>query len=313
MDKDSKIYIAGRTGLLGSKTILKLNELGYENIIHSTHKELDLTNQKDTEDFFCSNKPDYVFVMAGKVGGIKANSENMAEFAMENLQIALNIINAAHKTRVKKMIYLGSSCMYPAASLQPIKEEYLLSGEFEPTNEGYAIAKVAGVKLCEYFNRQYGDNFISCIPANIYGPGDNFINSNSHVIPALIKRFHYSKINEMEEVLIWGTGKPVREFLYIDDAVDACIFLMNHYDSAETINVGVGSSTSIKELAYAIKDVVAYSGKIIFDSSQSDGMPIRILDSSKINLMGWNTKTKLAEGLSITYKWFLENQEDFIC
>lgn len=305
MNKDSKIYIAGHTGLFGSSTLRILKNQGYKNFVLRTHSELDLTRQSDVENFFAEEKPDYVFIMCGKVGGIKANSENMFEFAAENLKMNMNIIESAHKNGVKKLLYLGSSCMYPKQSENPIKENYLLTGEIEPTNEGYALSKIIGLKLCRYLKKQYGDNFISCIPSNVYGPGDSFDESHNHVIPALIKRFHDAKIKNLESVEIWGSGKPQRDFLYIDDAVEACIQLMENYNEIDFVNIGTGKTTSIRELAETVAKVVGYEGKLFFDTSKPDGMMLRALDSEKIFSTGWTPKVSLEEGLKKTYEYFL--------
>ena len=305
MNKDSKIYIAGHTGLFGSSTLKILRAKGYKNFILLTHSELDLTRQNDVENFFAEEKPEYVFIMCGKVGGIKANSENMFEFAAENLKMNMNIIEAAHKNEVKKLLYLGSSCMYPKQSKNPIKENSLLTGEIEPTNEGYARSKIIGLKLCRYLKKQYGDNFISCIPSNVYGPGDSFDESHNHVVPALIKRFHNAKIKNLESVEIWGSGKPQRDFLYIDDAVEACIQLMENYNEIDFVNIGTGKTVSIRELAETVAKVVGFKGKLFFDTSKPDGMMLRALDSEKILSMGWTAKVSLEDGLKKTYEYFL--------
>ena len=305
MEQESKIYIAGHTGLFGSTTLRLLKEKGYKNFVLRTHSELDLTRQAEVEKFFAEERPDYVFVMCGKVGGIKANSENMFEFSAENLKMNMNIIESAHKSGVKKLLYLGSSCMYPKKSPNPIKEESLLQGEIEPTNEGYALAKIIGLKLCRYLKKQYGDSFISCIPSNVYGPGDSFDESHNHVIPALIKRFHNAKILNSESVEIWGSGKPQRDFLYIEDAVEACIKLVQDYDGVEPVNIGTGKPTSIKILAETVAKVVGFNGNLFFDTSKPDGMMLRALDSEKILSIGWKSKTSLEEGLKKTYEYFL--------
>ncbi|MDR0822730.1 MAG: GDP-L-fucose synthase [Endomicrobium sp.] len=307
MNKNEKIYIAGHSGLFGSALMRRLKADGHSNIICASHNELDLTDGQKTMIFFKSEKPDYVFCAAAKVGGIHANSAYMADFAMENTLITCNLINSAHKVGVKKLLYLGSSCIYPRKCPQPIKEEYMLTAPLEPTNEGYALAKIIGVRLCDYYRKQYGDDFISCMPANLYGQNDCYDESKNHVVPALIKRFHNAKIKNLPSVEIWGTGKSRREFMYIDDAADACVFLMDKYDSMGLINVGIGIDTSIGELAGLISDIVEYKGKIVFDTSKPDGMPKRILDSSKILKMGWTAKTPLYEGLQKTYQWFLKN------
>lgn len=309
MDKDSKIYVAGHTGLFGSALVRALNNEGYNNLVTRPHAVLDLTKESDTLNFFQKEKPEYVFVAAAKVGGIYANDTYMADFAMENLQIACNIIKAAHETRVKKMLYLASSCIYPRDCEQPVKEEYILTGVPEPTNEGYAIAKIAGLRMCDYYKRQYGDNFVSCIPANVYGVNDCFEPENNHVIPALLQRFHDAKKKNLPYVEIWGTGKAEREFLYIDDAADACLAVMNKYDGLGSINIGLGYTTSIKELAEKIKLVTGYEGEIVYDTSKPDGMPRRLLDSNKIVQLGWRAKVSLEDGLKREYNWFLKNIE----
>ncbi len=309
MEKHEKIYVAGHTGLFGSAIVRQLRNEGYSNIITKTHSELDLTDGRKTKEFFLREKPDFVFVAAAKVGGIYANNVYMADFAMENLLITCNILKSAHEVKVKKLLYLGSSCIYPCSAKQPVKEEYLLQGLLEPTNEGYAIAKIAGIKMCDYYMKQYGDNFISCIPANVYGPNDNFEENNNHVIPALIQRFHIAKKRDSPCVDIWGSGTAEREFLYIDDAAQACIFVMNKYAGPGTINIGLGKTTSIHELADLICKVVDYNGKICFDHTKPDGMPKRLLDSKKIFDLGWKPKMDLLSGLKIEYDWYLNNKE----
>lgn len=309
MDKDSKIYVAGHTGLVGSAIVRNLQSKGYTNIITRTHKELDLTNQEAVRKFFEEERPEYVFLAAAKVGGIRANSTYPADFIYENLMIECNVIKAAHDYKVKKLLFLGSSCIYPKMAPQPIKEEYLLSGYLEPTNEAYAIAKIAGLKMCQYFKRQYGDNFISCMPTNLYGPNDNFDLENSHVIPALIRKFHEAKIENKPYVEIWGTGTPRREFLYVDDMADACVFLMENYDGEETVNVGTGKDVTIRELAEIISKVVGYKGELKFDTSKPDGTPRKLLDVSKLNELGWKYKVELVDGIRKTYEWFLENRQ----
>ncbi len=308
MDRDSRIYIAGHTGLFGSNTLRYLQEQGYRHFLLRTHRELDLTRQADVEKFFQKERPEYVFVMCGKVGGIAANAGRMAEFAMENAQMSLNIIDSAHKYSVKKLLYLGSSCMYPKNSLQPVKEEYLLQGEMEPTNEGYALAKILGLKACTYYKRQYRDDFISCIPANVYGPGDNFDEADNHVIPALLQRLHCAKQEGAADVVIWGSGKPRRDFLYIEDAVRACVKLMQDYTEDETINIGTGESISIRELAETAAQVTGFEGELVFDTTKPDGMMLRALENSKITSMGWKPQVTLAEGLRRTYDWYLAKE-----
>lgn len=306
MEQDAKIYVAGHTGLFGSALVRALRRKGYSNISSRTHAELDLTDGLATKRFFATEQPDYIFVAAAKVGGIQANNAYMADFAMENLLITCNVLKSAHETGVKKLLYLGSSCIYPRQAPQPVKEEYLLTGLPEPTNEGYAIAKIAGVRLCDYYKRQYGDNFISCIPANVYGENDDLNPKTSHVIPALIQRFHDAKINSLPYVEIWGTGKAEREFMHIDDGADACLYVMEKYHGSGTINIGMGETTSIRELAGMIGEIVGYKGEIRFDTSKPDGMPRRLLDSTKITALGWNPRIQLYEGLKMTYIWYLQ-------
>jgi GDP-L-fucose synthase len=307
MENSSKIYIAGHTGLIGNAIMRQLQKSGFGDIITRTHAELDLTDAKAVEVFFEKEKPDYVFCAAAKVGGLHANNAFMADFAMVNLKITINLIDSAYKNGVKKLLYLGSSCIYPRECPQPVKEEYLLTGPLEPTNEGYALAKITGVKLCDYYKKQYGANFISCMPANLYGPNDCYDESRNHVVPALIQRFHHAKVNNLPSVEIWGTGKARREFMYIDDAAEACVFLMDNYEGPGIINVGNGNDISIAELARYVSDTVSYTGEIVFDTSKPDGMPRRCLDSSKILSMGWKAKTPFREGLGKAYEWFLEN------
>lgn len=306
MQKNEKIYVAGHQGMVGSALIRKLQALGYSNILTATHQELDLTNQAETIAFFERYNPNYVFVAAAKVGGIYANNTYKAQFLYENLMIAANTIHAAYKTGVGKLMFLGSSCIYPKYAPQPMKEEYLLTGELESTNEGYAIAKIAGLKLCDTYRFQYGCNFISVMPTNLYGINDNYHPENSHVLPALIRRFHEAKINNLPEVVVWGTGTPKREFLFADDLADACIFLMQQYNDYGWVNIGSGEEISIAELANTIKEVVGYQGNIVFDTTKPDGTPRKLLDVSKLHGLGWKHKTPLKEGLKITYQNFLE-------
>ena len=302
-----KIYVAGHTGLFGSALVRVLRKRGESNLLLRTHKELDLTDWAQTKEFFEREKPDYVIVAAAKVGGIHANNTYMADFAMENLQITCNILRAAHEVGVEKLLYLGSSCIYPREAKQPVKEEYLLTGLPEPTNEGYAIAKIAGVRMCDYYQKQYGDHFVSCIPANVYGENDCYDKENNHVIPALIERFHRAKEQNLPYVEIWGTGNAEREFMYIGDAAEACLYVLDHYDGPGTINIGLGKTTTIRDLANAIREIVGYEGEIRYDKSKPDGMPKRLLDSSKIEALGWSARTQLQDGLKIAYEWFLTN------
>lgn len=308
MNKNSKIYVAGHRGLVGSAIVRNLEERGYTNIICRTHKELDLTRQADVEKFFEEEKPEYVFLAAAKVGGIHANNTRPAEFIYENLMIESNIIHSAYKYGVKKLLFLGSSCIYPKFSNQPIKEEYLLTGELEPTNEAYAIAKITGIELCKFYRRQYGCDFISAMPTNLYGINDNFDLETSHVLPALIRKFHEAKINNQEEVVMWGTGKPLREFMYVDDLADALVHLMLNYSDEIHVNMGTGKDLSIGELAQIVKEVVGYEGKIVNDLSKPDGTPRKLLDVSRLEATGWKYKTELREGIEKVYKWYLENK-----
>ena len=308
MNKDSKIYVAGHRGLVGSAIVRNLEERGYTNIIYRTHKELDLTRQVEVEKFFEEEKPEYVFLAAAKVGGIHANNTRPAEFIYDNLMIESNIIHSAYKFGVKKLLFLGSSCIYPKFANQPIKEEYLLTGELEPTNEAYAIAKITGIELCKFYRKQYGCDFISAMPTNLYGINDNFDLETSHVLPALIRKFHEAKINNQEEVVMWGTGKPLREFMYVDDLADALVHLMLNYSDEIHVNMGTGKDLSIGELAQIVKEVVGYEGKIVNDLSKPDGTPRKLLDVSRLEATGWKYKTELREGIEKVYKWYLETK-----
>jgi len=307
MEKDSKIYVAGHRGLVGSAIVRKLKEKGFTNIIGKTHSELDLRDSVAVEEFFKTERPEYVFLAAAKVGGILANSTYPADFIYENLQIQNNVIGMAKKYEVKKLMFLGSSCIYPKLCPQPIKEEYLLSGYLEETNEAYALAKIAGLKMCEFFNKQYGTNFISVMPTNLYGPHDNFHPKNSHVMPALIRRFHEAKVNNIPEVVVWGSGTPLREFLYSEDMADACIHLMETYEGNDFFNIGTGKEISIKGLAELVKEIVGYEGKIVWDSTKPDGTPRKLLDVSRLEKAGWTYKTEIRDGIEKAYKWYLEN------
>jgi len=307
MEKDAKIYVAGHRGLVGSAIMRKLKKEGYNNLLYRTSSELDLRRQEKVEEFFEEEKPEYVILAAAKVGGIQANDTYSAEFLYDNLMIESNVIEAAYQNNVKKLLFLGSSCIYPKFADQPMKEDYLLSGKLESTNEGYAVAKITGIKLCEHYNKQYGTNFISAMPTNLYGPNDNFDLETSHVLPALIRKFHEAKVNNEAEVVIWGTGKPRREFLHVDDLADALLFLMNNYDGDQFVNVGVGKDISILELAELIKDIVGFEGKIVNDLSKPDGTPRKLLDVSKLNNLGWEAQISLEEGVKDTYEWFKES------
>lgn len=313
MNKDSKIYVAGHRGLVGSAIVRNLEERGYTNIIYRTHKELDLTRQVEVEKFFEEEKPEYVFLAAAKVGGIHANNTRPAEFIYDNLMIESNIIHSSYKYGVKKLLFLGSSCIYPKFANQPIKEEYLLTGELEPTNEAYAIAKITGIELCKFYRRQYGCDFISAMPTNLYGINDNFDLETSHVLPALIRKFHEAKINNQEEVVMWGTGKPLREFMYVDDLADALVHLMLNYSDEIHVNMGTGKDLSIGELAQIVKEVVGYEGKIVNDLTKPDGTPRKLLDVSRLEATGWKYKTELRDGIERVYKWYSKNKEGIKC
>jgi len=309
MNKDSKIYLAGHAGMAGSAIDRKLENEGYTNIVTRTHKELDLTNQQQTQEFFQKERPEYVILAAAKVGGIKAHLTYPADFAYINIMIESNVIKASYDYRVKKLLFLGSSCIYPKQCPQPIKEGYLLTGPLEPTNEAYAIAKITGLKMCQYFNSQYGTNFITVTLSNLYGPNDNFDLETSSVLPALLRKFHEAKTNKKPYVEVWGTGNQRREFLYVDDLADAVVHLMNNYDGNEPINIGTGEDLTIKELAQLIKEVVGYEGEIRFDTTKPDGIPRRLLDVTRLHNTGWRHKIELKEGLELTYQWFKENWE----
>ncbi len=307
MNKNSKIYVAGHRGLVGSAIVRNLQEKGFNNIICRTHKELDLTNQNEVRKFFEEERPEYVFLAAAKVGGIHANNTYPADFIYENLMIQNNVIKAAHDFEVKKLLFLGSTCIYPKMAPQPIKEDYLLTGSLEETNEAYAVAKIAGLEMCKFFKRQYGDNFISCMPTNLYGPNDNFDLKNSHVLPALIRKFHEAKVNNSEVVEVWGTGKPLREFLYVDDMADACVFLMENYDGEQHVNIGTGVEVSIRELAETVKEVVGFEGELVFNTDMPDGTPRKLTTVDKLNELGWKHRVNLNEGINLAYRWFMEN------
>lgn len=308
MKKDSKIYVAGHRGLVGSAIYRKLVSEGYTNLVSRTSKELDLRNPIEVNKFFDEEQIEYVFLAAAKVGGIVANNEYPADFIRDNLMIQTNVIDASYRTNVKKLLFLGSTCIYPKMAPQPLKEEYLLTGQLEPTNEPYAIAKIAGIKMCESYNRQYGTKYISAMPTNLYGENDNFDLHSSHVLPALIRKFHEAKVNNSEYVEVWGTGTPKREFLYSDDLADACVFLMNNYEGNEIVNIGVGEDIPIKDLANLVKKVTGFEGELKFDTSKPDGTPRKLVDVTKINALGWKATTSLEEGLQKAYNWFLENE-----
>lgn len=302
MNKAAKIYVAGHRGMVGSAIVRQLKNNGFTDILVRTSKELDLTNQQAVNQFFETEKPDYVFLAAAKVGGIHANNVYRADFLYQNLMIEANIIHAAYINKVTKLLFLGSSCIYPKMAPQPLKEEYLLTGFLEPTNEPYAIAKIAGIKLCESYRRQYNCNFISAMPTNLYGPNDNYDLNNSHVLPALIRKFHTAKTQNQAQVEIWGTGAPLREFLHVDDLAEACLFLMDNYNDELFVNVGSGTDISIKDLALLVKKIVGYEGELVFDTSKPDGTPRKLMDVSRINHLGWQHKISLEEGINKVYE-----------
>jgi GDP-L-fucose synthase len=312
MEKQSKIYIAGHTGMVGSAILRLLQKEGFHHLIYKTSKELDLRNQSQVMNFFETEKPEYVFLAAAKVGGIHANNTYRADFLLDNLLIQTHVIHASWKNHVKKLLFLGSSCIYPKFAPQPISEDSLLTGTLEPTNEPYAIAKITGIKLCENFRLQYGCNFISAMPTNLYGPGDNYDLQNSHVLPALIRKFHEAKINNQEKVTVWGDGSPLREFLHVDDLAQACLFLMLHYNDISTINVGSNSEISIKDLAFLIKNIVGFKGEIEFDTSKPNGTPRKLMNSNKIYQLGWKPNISLEEGIKRVYENFQSNYEKIL-
>ena len=309
MEKSSKIYIAGHRGLVGSALVRNLESKGFTNIIKRTSKELDLRNQQAVQEFFKQERPEYVILAAAKVGGIHANNTYPAEFIYDNLMIQNNVIKAAHDFKVKKLLFLGSTCIYPKLAPQPIKEEYLLTGALEETNEAYAVAKIAGLEMCKFFKRQYGDNFISCMPTNLYGPNDNFDLQSSHVLPALIRKFHEAKVNHQPTVEVWGTGTPLREFIYVDDMADACIFLMENYDGEQHVNIGTGEEVSIRQLAETVKEVVGFEGELIFNTNMPDGTPRKLTTVDKLHALGWKHKVSLKDGIQRAYDWYLQNNE----
>lgn len=304
MEKNAKIYVAGHRGLVGSSIMRCLEKHGYDNIIVRTHKELDLRNQEQVNRFFEQEKPEYVFLAAAKVGGIWANNQAPADFCYDNLLISANVVHAAYEHKVKKLLFLGSSCIYPKMAPQPIKEEYLLTGALEPTNEGYALAKISGMQLCKFYRRQYGCDFISAMPTNLYGINDNFDLNNSHVLPAMIRKFHEAKLGNKSEVVLWGTGKVLREFLYVDDLADALVHLMNNYSAESHVNVGTGEDLSIHDLALIVKDVVGFKGEIVYDSTKPDGTPRKLLDVSLLHSTGWHHQTSLRTGIEKVYDWY---------
>lgn len=307
MEKNSKIYVAGHRGLVGSAIVRNLKVNGFTNIITRTHAELDLTNQADVRKFFEEERPEYVFLAAAKVGGIHANNTYPADFIYDNLMIQNNVIKASHDFKVTKLLFLGSTCIYPKMAPQPIREEYLLTGALEETNEAYAVAKIAGLEMCKFFKRQYGDNFISCMPTNLYGPNDNFDLKNSHVLPALIRKFHEAKVNGSDVVEVWGTGTPLREFIYVDDMAAACVFLMENYDGEQHVNIGTGEEVSIRQLAETVKEVVGFEGELIFNTDMPDGTPRKLTTVDKLHGLGFMHKVSLNDGIRMAYEWFLEN------
>lgn len=307
MNKTDKIYVAGHRGLVGSAIVRNLQEKGYKNIIGRTHKELDLTNQAAVTRFFEEERPQIVVLAAAKVGGINANNTTPADFIYDNLQIQCNVIKCCHDYRVDKLLFLGSTCIYPKMAPQPIPEDALLGGPLESTNEAYAIAKIAGLEMCKFYKRQYGDDFISCMPTNLYGPHDNYDLDGSHVMPAMIRKFHEAKQNLASAVELWGTGTPLREFLYVDDMADACVYLLEHYSGEQHVNIGTGKEVTIKELAEIVRKAVGYRGNIIWNSAMPDGTPRKLTDVSKLHALGWQHKVELEEGVALAYDWFREN------
>lgn len=306
MNKDAKIYVAGHRGLVGSTILKQLKKLGFNNLITKTRLELDLLNQAAVDHFFSTEKPEYVFLAAAKVGGILANNIYRADFIYQNIQLQTNIINAAKNAHVKRLLFLGSSCIYPRDCAQPMKEEYLLTGTLEKTNEPYAVAKIAGIKMCEAYNSQFGTDYASVMPTNLYGPGDNFDLQSSHVLPALLRKFHEAKVNNQKEVIVWGTGSAQREFLYVEDMADACIFIMQQIGFTDMVNIGSGQEVTIKELAHLMAKITGFTGQIVFDTSKPDGTPRKLLDCGKLSQLGWQAKTSLETGIEKTYQWYLE-------
>ena len=310
MEKKDKIYVAGHRGLVGSAIVRSLKRQGYENIIVRTHKELELTDQAAVRAFFEEEQPEIVVLAAAKVGGINANNTAPADFAYDNMQMQCNVIKCSHDYHVKKLLFLGSTCIYPRMAPQPIPESALLTGPLEETNEAYAIAKIAGLEMCRFFKRQYGDDFISCMPTNLYGPFDNYDLSGSHVMPAMIRKFHEAKISGAPSVELWGTGNPLREFLYVDDMADACVYLLEHYSGDQPVNIGTGRELTIRQLAELVKRTVGYEGEIVWNNNMPDGTPRKLTDVSKLHEIGWMHKTELEEGVKLAYDWFRENVKD---
>ncbi|WP_100486940.1 GDP-L-fucose synthase family protein [Sporolactobacillus pectinivorans] len=312
MEKDARIYVAGHKGLVGSAIVRNLQDRGFHHLVCRTHDELDLTDYQKVGEFFQSENIDYVFLAAAKVGGILANSQYPAEFIKENLMIEINVIDWSYKTGVRKLLFLGSTCIYPRMAEQPIRESELLNGTLEPTNEAYALAKITGIKMCESYNKQYGTNYISVMPTNLYGPNDNYNQVTSHVLPALVRKFYDAKRSGDPYVTVWGTGRPKREFLHSDDLADACIYLMDHYDGPDIVNIGVGKELTIRELAERIKKIIGYTGEIRFDTSKPDGTPRKMIDVSKLNDLGWKATISLDQGLERTYREFLLNLNEIV-
>ncbi|MEG2200276.1 MAG: GDP-L-fucose synthase [Anaerovorax sp.] len=316
MNKNEKIYVAGHKGLVGSAIVRNLKAKGFHNLVLRSHSQLDLTDAVAVESFFAEEKPDYIFLAAAKVGGIQANSLYGADFFYINSMLQNNVIHGAYQHRVKKLLFLGSSCIYPKLCPQPMAEDALLSGYLEETNEAYAIAKIAGLKMCQYYNKQYGTNFISCMPTNLYGTNDNFDLENSHVLPALLRKFHEAKVANLPAVEIWGTGAPLREFMHVDDMADACVFLMENYEGVGAdgsinthVNIGTGEEVSIKELALLIREAVGYEGELVFNKNMPDGTPRKLLDVTKLKTLGWQSKISLKEGIAATYRWYVEERK----
>ena len=307
MNKNDKIYVAGHRGLVGSAIVRSLQAKGYTNVIGRTHKELDLTNQAAVDEFFKNEKPDVVVLAAAKVGGINANNTTPAEFAYINMQIQCNVIDCCHRYKVKKLLFLGSTCIYPKMAPQPIPEDALLTGPLEETNEAYAIAKISGLEMCKFYKRQYGDDFISCMPTNLYGPHDNYDLSGSHVMPAMIRKFHEAKVRGDKSVELWGTGTPLREFLYVDDMADACVFLLENYSGEQHVNIGTGVEITIKQLAETVKRIVGFEGEIVWNKDMPDGTPRKLTDVTKLHELGFRHKIELEEGVKLAYDWFKEN------
>lgn len=307
MEKNAKIYVAGHRGLVGSAICRQLSEKGFNNVLTATSKELDLREQQAVREFFNSEQPEYVFLAAARVGGIQANNDYPADFIYQNLMIEANVIEAARLTDVKKLLFLGSTCIYPKNAPQPLKEEYLLTAPLEKTNEWYAIAKIAGIKLCQAYRQQYGSNYISAMPTNLYGPEDNFDLESSHVLPALIRKFHDAKVHNAGTVTIWGTGKPLREFLHVDDCAAACLLLMGKYNDANIVNIGTGKDITIAELAGLVKKVVGFNGEVVYDATRPDGTPRKLVDISRISGIGWHADIDLEDGIKYTYQWFIDN------